>query len=69
MSDILHPKRQEVQQILKPLFDYYRQRELAIARVAYRRGATVSEIAKELGVTTAAASAAYPKMKLLGITK
>jgi hypothetical protein len=69
MSHSISPERQEVQAILKPLFDYYRQRELAIARVAYRRGATVSDIAKELGVTHQAASAAYPKTKLLGITK
>lgn len=61
--------RVEVQTILKPLFEYYRQRELAIATVAYRRGATVSDIAKELGITTQAASAAYPKTKLLGLTK
>lgn len=61
--------REQVQTILKPLFDYYRKRELALARLAYKRGATVTDVAHELNITPQAASQAYPKLKLLGIKK
>lgn len=54
-----------VQEILKPLFDYYRERELKLARLLYKKGATITEIANELDVTPQAVSVAYPKKELL----
>lgn len=65
MKGFMENNKTEVQTILKPLFDYYRQRELKLVKMLYQRGVGVREMANELGVTTAAVSATYPKTKLL----
>lgn len=63
----IHPKSSTetvaVQKILKPLFEYYKQRELLLAELLYEKGTTYTEIAEKLGVTPQAVRLTYPKPK------
>ncbi|RMD71466.1 MAG: hypothetical protein D6822_02855 [Cyanobacteria bacterium J149] len=54
--------KQTVQEILKPLFQYYKEREIKLANMLYERGVTYSEIARELDITPQAARLTYPKL-------
>lgn len=55
----------EVQTIIKPLLDYYKDRELKIAKLAYQKGATTSDMARALNITDAVASDVFPRNKLI----
>lgn len=54
----------EVNQILKRLFAYYRNRESKLIYLLYRKGVTQEAIARELGVAPKALSINFPKGKV-----
>lgn len=65
----LEPSSRTVQEILKPLFDYYKTEAIALATLLYQRGASVEDIAEALNVTPQAVSKKFPKRELLNNAK
>lgn len=64
MSATIQKGHNKVNDILKDLFHYYRQRDLTLFHLLFKRGSSYKEIAEALDVSPLALKNHYPKKEI-----